>query len=434
MASNRPAPHAPSGYGVGGPADFGGPIGFAGPAGHAAPVGPGGPAEPGDPVAEPSSGAPFGAARRGGVPLDGGQHRADPSHVPFPYGELSDGRPSGEGSLPPEGTSQGALPGGEPVHRPEGDGAGAEWVSGDAVGVDEETFRSLRGKHRVARQRGSGLARGGTALGVGVIAAVGASGVAAAEGRPPVPISMPDPGGAADDAAAHAPTAAATATTADVSAPAAHPRPGDTAQGAGPAEALRHRILQQGGGPQESGAPEEEPAGGQAVQDAPEGHGAQGPTATAEKATGEAPATAAPAAGQSAHRATDFVAPVASAALATGFGQISNRWAADHTGQDFTAPTGTLVRAVHDGTLTQAGWTGAYGYRSVLTLDDGTELWFCHLSSLVRASGRVHAGEVIGRVGATGHAATPHLHLEVRPHGGAPTDPVSWLRDRGVGI
>ncbi len=107
---------------------------------------------------------------------------------------------------------------------------------------------------------------------------------------------------------------------------------------------------------------------------------------------------------------------------------------ATHTGQDFAAPTGTPVRAVHSGTITQAGWAGSYGYRIVLTLDDGTELWFCHLSSMVQTSGKVSTGDVIARVGATGNVTGPHLHLEVRPGAGAPIDPMPWLREHGLNV
>ncbi|MET9292730.1 peptidoglycan DD-metalloendopeptidase family protein [Streptomyces sp. NPDC003077] len=134
------------------------------------------------------------------------------------------------------------------------------------------------------------------------------------------------------------------------------------------------------------------------------------------------------------HLTGPHVAPLASHTLAAGYGQAGDRWLAHHTGQDFTAPTGTPVKAVHAGTITSAGWAGPYGYRVVLTLGDGTELWFCHLSSIVRASGPVEADEVIGRVGATGNVTAPHLHLEVRPNGGDPVDPLLWLRARGVEV
>lgn len=54
----------------------------------------------------------------------------------------------------------------------------------------EESLRPVRGKHRVAKQRG-GIARSSTVLGVGVIAAVGAGGMASAQAKPPVSISSP---------------------------------------------------------------------------------------------------------------------------------------------------------------------------------------------------------------------------------------------------
>jgi murein DD-endopeptidase MepM/ murein hydrolase activator NlpD len=70
----------------------------------------------------------------------------------------------------------------------------------------------------------------------------------------------------------------------------------------------------------------------------------------------------------------------------------------------------------------------------VLTLDDGTELWYCHLSTMVATEGRVTTGDTIGRVGATGNVPAPHLHLEVRPAGGEPADPLPWLAARDVTV
>ncbi|MGY5107000.1 M23 family metallopeptidase, partial [Streptomyces sp. 900105245] len=133
--------------------------------------------------------------------------------------------------------------------------------------------------------------------------------------------------------------------------------------------------------------------------------------------------------------AASFKLPVASYTLSGTFGQPGSMWSSGyHTGLDFAASTGTPIRAIHSGTVTEAGWAGAYGYRTVLTLDDGTELWFCHQSSLnVSAGQKVSTGDVIGRVGATGNVTGPHLHLEVHP-GGQSTgvDPASWLRDKGL--
>ncbi|WXK81577.1 M23 family metallopeptidase [Streptomyces sirii] len=340
----------------------------------------------------------------------------------------------------------------------DGDGAWEEW------NPTEESLRPVRGKHRVAKQRGGGLARSGTVLGVGVIAAVGAGGMATAEDRPPVPISMPDIGGMAHEISDSLPDAEAlpgigglisdsggSDSGSDSTGPLTQvSQTGTTGTGANAGEALRSRILQQADAQQ--GAAEEQAR--EAAEDAAVKQAATRATAaqkTAQDAADKAAAAKKAAeleakrkAEEAARRkaeaerlaqlAKSFITPVASYTLTASFGQAGDRWAADHTGQDFAAPTGTPVRAVHSGTITQAGWAGSYGYRIVLTLDDGTELWFCHLSSMVKTSGKVNTGDVIGRVGATGNVTGPHLHLEVRPGAGDPIDPMPWLRDHGLNV
>ena len=124
--------------------------------------------------------------------------------------------------------------------------------------------------------------------------------------------------------------------------------------------------------------------------------------------------------------------PVHEYHLSAHYGQSASYWAHLHTGLDFAATTGTPVYSVGSGTITSAGWSGSYGYRIIQTLPDGTEVWYCHLSSIIKASGKVVPGQQIGKVGATGNVTGPHLHLEVRPDGGAPVDPESWLQQRGL--
>ncbi|MET9399721.1 M23 family metallopeptidase [Kitasatospora sp. NPDC002965] len=124
--------------------------------------------------------------------------------------------------------------------------------------------------------------------------------------------------------------------------------------------------------------------------------------------------------------------PVRDYSLSAHYGQSARYWAHLHTGLDFAADTGTAVYAVGQGTITSAGWAGSYGYRIVETLPDGTEIWYCHLSSIIKGSGKVVPGQQIGKVGATGNVTGPHLHLEVRPGGGAPVDPESWFEQRGI--
>ncbi|WP_354641777.1 M23 family metallopeptidase [Kitasatospora camelliae] len=137
-------------------------------------------------------------------------------------------------------------------------------------------------------------------------------------------------------------------------------------------------------------------------------------------------------AAQEAERQRALALPVADYELTAHYGQSGVHWAHLHTGMDFAAPTGTKVTALGAGTITSAGWSGSYGYRVIETLPDGTEIWYCHLSRIAKSSGQVQAGTVIGAVGATGNVTGPHLHMEVRPGGGAPVDPEPWLRAHGL--
>ncbi len=119
--------------------------------------------------------------------------------------------------------------------------------------------------------------------------------------------------------------------------------------------------------------------------------------------------------------------------LTSRFGQCSALWAHCHTGLDFAAPTGTPIHAVATGTITGVGWAGAYGNRTIMTLPDGSELWYCHQSAYAVTVGqRVLAGQVIGAVGATGNTTGPHVHLEVRPGAGDPVDPFAALVAHGL--
>jgi murein DD-endopeptidase MepM/ murein hydrolase activator NlpD len=115
------------------------------------------------------------------------------------------------------------------------------------------------------------------------------------------------------------------------------------------------------------------------------------------------------------------------------FGDVSGLWATVHTGLDFACPTGTPIHAVAGGTITDIGWAGSYGNRTVETLPDGTELWYAHQSRFGATVGeKVTEGEVIGYVGSTGNTTGPHVHLEVRPGGGDPVDPDPALKAHGI--
>ncbi len=125
--------------------------------------------------------------------------------------------------------------------------------------------------------------------------------------------------------------------------------------------------------------------------------------------------------------------PVDGYHLTARFGQCSALWASCHTGLDFAAPSGTPIHAVANGVVTSVGYDGSYGNKTVITLDDGTELWFCHQTSYtVNVGDTIQAGQLIGYIGATGNVTGPHLHLEVRPGGGDPVDPYQALVVHGL--
>ncbi|CAG0942415.1 murein DD-endopeptidase [Gammaproteobacteria bacterium] len=91
-----------------------------------------------------------------------------------------------------------------------------------------------------------------------------------------------------------------------------------------------------------------------------------------------------------------------------------------HTGVDYAAPAGTPVRAPGDGRVSFAGRKGGYGNAIILEHGNGVTTLYGHLSRFAQATAvgrRVHQGDVIGFVGATGLATGPHLHYEYRVNG-----------------
>jgi murein DD-endopeptidase MepM/ murein hydrolase activator NlpD len=127
------------------------------------------------------------------------------------------------------------------------------------------------------------------------------------------------------------------------------------------------------------------------------------------------------------------VLPLTGYRLTARFGNAGSLWSSDHTGLDFAAPEGTTLVAIGDGVVTEVLYDGAYGNKTVIRLEDGTELWYCHQSAqTVSVGDSVTAGEVIGAVGSTGNVTGPHLHLEVRPGGADPVDPETALADWGI--
>ncbi|WP_314411119.1 M23 family metallopeptidase [Streptomyces kroppenstedtii] len=127
-----------------------------------------------------------------------------------------------------------------------------------------------------------------------------------------------------------------------------------------------------------------------------------------------------------------FALPVSRHGLSAYYGQAGINWMSVHTGIDFPVSYGTTVMAATDGTV-RTQWNSAYGNMIIVTAKDGTETWYCHLSTYKVASGTVvKAGDPIAYSGNSGNSTGPHLHFEVRPGGGSAIDPLPWLRSHGI--
>jgi murein DD-endopeptidase MepM/ murein hydrolase activator NlpD len=127
-----------------------------------------------------------------------------------------------------------------------------------------------------------------------------------------------------------------------------------------------------------------------------------------------------------------WVLPTVGYHLTARFGQVG-LWSSIHTGLDFAAPSGNPIYAIANGVITEAGYDGAYGNKTVETLPDGTEIWYCHQSTIgVSVGDKVIQSSQIGTLGSTGHTTGPHVHIEVRPGGGDPVDPYPEFILHGV--
>ncbi|WP_448318620.1 M23 family metallopeptidase [Streptomyces sp. CO7] len=127
-----------------------------------------------------------------------------------------------------------------------------------------------------------------------------------------------------------------------------------------------------------------------------------------------------------------FISPVAQRGLSAYYGSAGVNWMSTHTGIDFPVSYGTPVMAATDGVV-RTQYNSAYGNMMIVTAKDGTETWYCHLSTYKLSDGMVvKAGDTIAYSGNSGNSTGPHLHFEVRPGGGGAIDPLAWLRSHGI--
>jgi murein DD-endopeptidase MepM/ murein hydrolase activator NlpD len=103
-----------------------------------------------------------------------------------------------------------------------------------------------------------------------------------------------------------------------------------------------------------------------------------------------------------------------------------------HSGADFNSATGTPIKSPNSGRVVLAG--DRYYTGNTVMVDHGLALFslFAHLSEIdVKVGDTLNAGDVVGKVGATGRVTGPHLHWSVRLNG-TRVDPLSLLAILGA--
>ena len=119
--------------------------------------------------------------------------------------------------------------------------------------------------------------------------------------------------------------------------------------------------------------------------------------------------------------------PISGGKVSSRFGSRSSVRSSAHTGLDLSAPYGTPIHPVSNGTVTFAGTKGSYGKLIIISHGNGVETWYGHCSSInVSAGQSVTTSTTIGAVGSTGNSTGNHLHLEIRKDG-TPLNPQNYL-------
>lgn len=150
----------------------------------------------------------------------------------------------------------------------------------------------------------------------------------------------------------------------------------------------------------------------------------------AERAAAEA--AAAEAAREAARPKAVF--PIDGARLTSTFGP---RWGTMHSGVDLAAPMLTPEYAAVDGVVLRAGSATGYGLAVYILTENGDVMVYGHMEKITVEAGQyVEAGQTVALVGNRGQSTGPHLHFEIQQGGmnGGRTDPLEWLRERGVDV
>ncbi|MCD4828285.1 MAG: peptidoglycan DD-metalloendopeptidase family protein [Candidatus Cloacimonetes bacterium] len=135
---------------------------------------------------------------------------------------------------------------------------------------------------------------------------------------------------------------------------------------------------------------------------------------------------------------TRFCWPVSSRPVSSRFGwrphPSHSNWMARlreldfHSGIDLPGEIGEEVRAAGNGVVSVSERRGGAGEAIYIQHEDGYCTAYYHLDErFVQAGEQVEAGQVIGRMGNTGHSTGPHLHFGVYDQTMRPRNPLLYL-------
>jgi len=106
-------------------------------------------------------------------------------------------------------------------------------------------------------------------------------------------------------------------------------------------------------------------------------------------------------------------------------------WGRTHKGEDLHAARGTPLVAIESGTILQSGWHWSGGFGVYLEgYYSGDVYYYAHMAWTapgIRPGAVVEVGDLLGWVGSTGNADSPHLHL-----GWIPDNPGRWVDLEGL--
>jgi murein DD-endopeptidase MepM/ murein hydrolase activator NlpD len=107
--------------------------------------------------------------------------------------------------------------------------------------------------------------------------------------------------------------------------------------------------------------------------------------------------------------------------------EFGRRWGRLHAGIDVANSIGTPIWAAKSGNVIFSGQQSGYGNVVIIDHGGGMSTLYGHMSKRIAVEGEhVSQGQLIGKIGSTGHSTGPHVHFETR-YGGTPRNPRGCL-------